>query len=81
MSLNKDDWAVVAIGVGIKDDAYLLDAKIAALDIAGHYQTLTDSEKIEFLKDAKQGVEQAIILLQQAADKVAAEIAAFNDVK
>lgn len=78
MSLNKDDWAVVAIGVGIKEDAYLLDAKIAALDIAGHYQTLTDGEKLEFLKDAKEGVEQAINLLQQAAEKVAAEMAELN---
>ncbi|QWL64880.1 hypothetical protein [Aeromonas jandaei] len=81
MSLSKHDWAVVAMGVGIKEDTYLLDAKITALDIAGHYQTLTDGEKLEFLKDAKEGVDQAIHQLQQAAEKVAAEMAAFNDVK
>lgn len=78
MSLNKQDWAVVAMGIGIKEASSTPQASHTAIAIAGHYQTSAESEKLEFLKDAKEGVEQAINLLQQAAEKVATEMAELN---
>lgn len=81
MSFNAHDWGVVAMGCGIKEWTAVPDLPSTAKAIADNYRTLSDSQKVMFLKDAKDGVDQAIHLLQQAAEKVAAEMAGFSDDK
>lgn len=79
MSVNTYDWGVVAMGFCIKEWDTVHDLPCAAKDVADTYRHLTDSERVLFLQDAKEVVEQAIHLLQQTAEKVAAEMTELND--
>lgn len=73
MKLEKHDWALALIAIGMNDpDPHIYQA---AVIISGEYHTSTADQRAQFLLETKAATLRGIAQLQALAEKLDAEIA------